>query len=871
MIARSAFAEGGSVPLIGEPAVETVLEDETGKQQRQWLPKPPPEYESQMSKGALVPVGGGKVVKAEPVAPVFRSVAHDALADPQAMGGMKQGTPQQWVNALTKHGAKKDEIEWLGLHEGHPNEKIPREVMLAKAKANMPQLTEKLRGERGKEQVMTEEGDDDYVDDDHDPYENLEVGYPNWETDDPDEDYITERARERLDDDIDEKLEDPTDDNVVNNLKPAIDDFSKKWLRVNRANPDGSVDGIDPNTLNRGRVYDFMRTAIEKGWAFPEKAENVIKAGPTGRIGHHEWNDFVDDAMKGFYEQFGERRPTDESPQLSLEGENGTKGEPSTTEEFAEELSQAARHLHGMHETAEPLTPYKRSRAGAGTFDGPSLYHHLSEKVKDDLQTQYEDEEREFYRQDDEAPSSSDIEVEHEGGDTNPLTYRLHHQGYSGDIDIIDPRGRHIRTVHSEDEARSHIMTHAVENYDVGSEPESRGPKYETREIPDDNLTVPAVQGGPSYKQYALPGIENYREHLLQFKPQGNDYTGGHYPDPNVLMHMRYGDLKDANGKRMLYLDELQSDWHQRARESGYMTGDVARKIAEAKEEYPKVEKEYTGAIDHLVDGLGLTGFSTHTSGQRIAALLLLDPHNMTGDEARGARNAFDHLSHREWPLLGFDSDPANQDLIKMPAAVLKMQEFAKESLGPDFKQKAMAVNDTLSRMRALDEAMQGNLTPDAPWKDSSQWGQLAMKRAMRVAADYGYDGVALSPGWVQNKRWPGHDHLHLYDKIFAGALDKTAKEAGLQTTKATIPAITRHANNHGISDDGTQGNVHAVYLTDEARKKIKQEPFKLMRRGGRVRKAGGGAVTPPGVRQALRLVQKYLAPVPGSVYKPTS
>ena len=117
------------------------------------------------------------------------------------------------------------------------------------------------------------------------------------------------------------------------------------------------------------------------------------------------------------------------------------------------------------------------------------------------------------------------------------------------------------------------------------------------------------------YEKYQLPGGENYREILLKLPPTENvvqqwmvyrpngasiggysseeyakraaqevggtykqgeslrgeaGYRSSHWSDPNVLAHMRVNDRVDAQGKKMLLIEEVQSDWHQAGREKGY-------------------------------------------------------------------------------------------------------------------------------------------------------------------------------------------------------------------------------------------------------------------------------------------------------------
>lgn len=129
----------------------------------------------------------------------------------------------------------------------------------------------------------------------------------------------------------------------------------------------------------------------------------------------------------------------------------------------------------------------------------------------------------------------------------------------------------------------------------------------------------------PKFGQYTLPGGENYRELLLtmpakekaatrekfsvfnsdgelitegmwppstrtqarldadptlrierQVVPDQNDarkkglYQSSHFDQPNILAHLRVNDRVDADGKKMLLIEEVQSDWHQAGREKGY-------------------------------------------------------------------------------------------------------------------------------------------------------------------------------------------------------------------------------------------------------------------------------------------------------------
>jgi hypothetical protein len=74
------------------------------------------------------------------------------------------------------------------------------------------------------------------------------------------------------------------------------------------------------------------------------------------------------------------------------------------------------------------------------------------------------------------------------------------------------------------------------------------------------------------FGQYTLPGGENYRELLLTMPTSEGSklYRSSHFNQPNILAHLRVNDRVDADGKKMLLIEEVQSDWHQAGREQGY-------------------------------------------------------------------------------------------------------------------------------------------------------------------------------------------------------------------------------------------------------------------------------------------------------------
>ena len=309
------------------------------------------------------------------------------------------------------------------------------------------------------------------------------------------------------------------------------------------------------------------------------------------------------------------------------------------------------------------------------------------------------------------------------------------------------------------------------------------GPDWRTRRQDIiDELTNPELENGISgatkYQQYQLPGGENYREILLtlpetsigkqkalgeytefnKFLEQkygsGNvaftatdaelakleeirnrsagtieKYQSSHFDQPNILAHMRVNDRIDADGKKMLLIEEIQSDWHQGGREYGYKSksGEYGKKITD--EEYQRASS----------------------------------------------------LQNRQ------------RDGLLTP-------------------QEAAEFSDIMSRHQA---SIEGSRVPDAPFKGT--WHQLALKRALKYAADNGYDRVGLTTGSQQAERYD------LSKQISKVMWDK---ETGRLTAYDKNVTGRRSDGRTVVDESGVTESKLSDYIGKEAAQKlIKESP----------------------------------------------
>lgn len=60
----------------------------------------------------------------------------------------------------------------------------------------------------------------------------------------------------------------------------------------------------------------------------------------------------------------------------------------------------------------------------------------------------------------------------------------------------------------------------------------------------------------------------------LRAAAEKSEFGSAHWSDNNVLLHVRTTDRVDPEGKRILFIEEVQSDWHEHGRSQGYVSDD---------------------------------------------------------------------------------------------------------------------------------------------------------------------------------------------------------------------------------------------------------------------------------------------------------
>ncbi|HET6373687.1 MAG TPA: diguanylate cyclase, partial [Candidatus Polarisedimenticolia bacterium] len=382
------------------------------------------------------------------------------------------------------------------------------------------------------------------------------------------------------------------------------------------------------------------------------------------------------------------------------------------------------------------------------------------------------------------------------------------------------------------------------------------------------NPETGSVSGTPKFAQYTLPGGENYREVLLtlpsQFGLAESDrailrkaragvkdlsmdefrrfneltgangpgvFKGGHFDEPNVLAHIRLNDRTDAQGKRVLFVEEIQSDWAQKGRREGFAASGPAPEIPEGWTITPPPSGRGDWALKNA-------------AGERIAA----GPEDAVRQSAReisaslrrqGPPAAPFVTSTEGWTNLalkrvlrmaaeeGYDrvawttgeQQSARYDLSKHVDSVTV---WADPKGGYHFEAKKNGIE-------LASEPRGKQITA----KDLAD--HIGKDLADRAVADIAegkpakYSGLDLKVG--------GEGMAGFYDKILPAAMGKLGKKWGAKVGETEIPAprkATRTSDTEGVIHEGGNFKAHSIDITPEMRRSVGTEGFARFRAGER-------------------------------------
>lgn len=190
------------------------------------------------------------------------------------------------------------------------------------------------------------------------------------------------------------------------------------------------------------------------------------------------------------------------------------------------------------------------------------------------------------------------------------------------------------------------------------------------------------------YRHMSLAGGNDYREWLLTLPDYQRSHFTAHYLERNVLLHMRTTVRSDTAGRRLLFIEEIQSDWHQAAARHGYddrWFGKIA--VAPFRKEWVPlaVKLLLLHAIEQGYDGLAWTDGATQQLryGRAITPVKRVYdqdiPHCLAGLGRRWSAGVCETRIHTQRPNLMAARDNDRWEVRDHDAKLHTLPRFTKE------------------------------------------------------------------------------------------------------------------------------------------------------------------------------------------------
>ena len=261
--------------------------------------------------------------------------------------------------------------------------------------------------------------------------------------------------------------------------------------------------------------------------------------------------------------------------------------------------------------------------------------------------------------------------------------------------------------------------------------------------------TLPTMFG-EQYGSFRLPmgGASNYREITIHLdNPRTTTaFTENHLEGADQLLHYRISDRVDTEGKKVLFVEEIQSDLHQAGRAGGYELPLKKQKLIEDKvnsisprimfDKGYKDSAKYNKVPDEIEFDKDMPTIAGISSGSNPSALT---PKQVvaSGDVIRGK----------------FGNYYETGDVVNF-SPLEKTTKFLEDEYG---KETILKLADALEPFRNV-----GKL-PDYPYK-GLEFVDVAMKDVMQLASKEGYDKVAFTDAATQIAR--NNKDLNYVDSI---------------------------------------------------------------------------------------------------------
>lgn len=314
---------------------------------------------------------------------------------------------------------------------------------------------------------------------------------------------------------------------------------------------------------------------------------------------------------------------------------------------------------------------------------------------------------------------------------------------------------------------------------------------------------------------------EEAKAKFLKTHPQAGGFKSSHYDEANILAHVRLNDRTDADGKRVLFVEEIQSDWHQAGRKKGY------------KGDTPQITELPEGTVIEKAQALKFGEF-----GGEVYNVILADGRRILSgiqSEQEARQRAIQKLNREsnEVPDAPFRKtwhEYALKRIIRMAADggydrvawTTGEQQADRYDLAKQVDEvKAKKNKDGSYAIKVIKDGATIHDVPSVAETDLES--QLGKDLASKIVADgsgrsKSYKGVDLKVG--------GEGMKGFYDKILVDAANKLGKKFGAKVSDTRIKQSLDEVMRSGKSIG--QPTIHSLEITPELKSAAINEGFTL-------------------------------------------
>ena len=269
-----------------------------------------------------------------------------------------------------------------------------------------------------------------------------------------------------------------------------------------------------------------------------------------------------------------------------------------------------------------------------------------------------------------------------------------------------------------------------------------------------------------------MEGGENYREFLFRHTPgslrqnepgykYAHDFNLSSVDRAGGVVHARTSDRGDQFGRRLLHIEEIQSDMHQKINAAQRK---VKKQIAEWEKQGLKPHEAYLKLSTRQ-----RKEFDELTASSKYA------PRGDMKEEIGTANEQ--HLALIVSKVEDLLAQPQTKQIVarltKLKRERTKVRKMIKE------EQAKMAAGDHSG-------------VPQGPLSKTEDYNEFIMKYLLRVAREGGYDGLTINTAAIKNKglnvtNQDYRGNLVAYGPMAKGAMEKAAKKSGAKFMKTYI------------------------------------------------------------------------------------